>query len=160
MKKLILLIMLLFLTGCKNEVQNSEMSKYKSNYYGYLIIPSINMTYGFYDTLNEFNDVNKNVTLLKSNIKNTYILAAHSGSSYLAYFNDLKFLKINDKVYLKFGNTTLEYNVVNIKSEKKNGKIKIKNKENQLILTTCDQVRKGNQLIIESDLIIDKTSSN
>ena len=75
-------------------------------------------------------------------------------------FNDLKFLKINDKVYLKFGNTTLEYNVVNIKSEKKNGKIKIKNKENQLILTTCDQVRKCNQLIIESDLITDKTSSN
>ena len=39
----------------------------------------------------------------------------------------------------------------------KTGKIKIKNEENQLILTTCDQIRKGNQLIIEATLIDDCT---
>ena len=49
----------------------------------------------------------------------------------------------------------LKYEIINIKSEKKNGKIKIKNKENQLILTTCDQIKKGNQLIIEANLKID-----
>ena len=70
----------------------------------------------------------------------------------LAYFNDLKYLRKKDKIYLKFENKTLEYEVVNIRSNIKNGKIRIKNKENQLILTTCDQIKKGNQLIIEANL--------
>ena len=110
------------------------------------------MTYGFYDTQSKLNDVNKNVALIDSNIENTYILAAHSGSGNLAYFNDLKYLRKKDKIYLKFENKTLEYEVVNIRSNIKNGKIRIKNKENQLILTTCDQIKKGNQLIIEANL--------
>ena len=93
--------------------------------------------------------------MINSNIENTYVLAAHSGSGNLAYFNDLKYLKKYDELYLKFKDKILKYEIVNIKSEKKNGKIKIKNKENQLILTTCDQIKKGNQLIIEANLKID-----
>ena len=41
----------------------------------------------------------------------------------LAYFNDLKYLRKKDKIYLKFENKTLEYEVVNIRSNIKNGKI-------------------------------------
>lgn len=155
MKKILLLLLLLLSSGCKKEIIENNGSFNKSNYYGFLIIPSLNMTYGFYDTQSKLNDVNKNVALIDSNIENTYILAAHSGMGNLAYFNDLKYLRIKDKIYLKFENKTLEYEVVNIRSNIKNGKIKIKNKENQLILTTCDQIKKGNQLIIEANLKID-----
>lgn len=152
MKKILLLLLLLLSSGCKKEIIENNGSFNKSNYYGFLIIPSLNMTYGFYDTQSKLNDVNKNVALIDSNIENTYILAAHSGMGNLAYFNDLKYLRKKDKIYLKFENKTLEYEVVNIRSNIKNGKIRIKNKENQLILTTCDQVKKGNQLIIEANL--------
>ena len=152
MKKILLLLLLLLSSGCKKEIIENNGSFNKSNYYGFLIIPSLNMTYGFYDTQSKLNDVNKNVALIDSNIENTYILAAHSGMGNLAYFNDLKYLRKKDKIYLKFENKTLEYEVVNIRSNIKIGKIRIKNKENQLILTTCDQIKKGNQLIIEANL--------
>lgn len=152
MKKILLLLLLLLSSGCKKEIIENNGSFNKSNYYGFLIIPSLNMTYGFYDTQSKLNDVNKNVALIDSNIENTYILAAHSGMGNLAYFNDLKYLRKKDKIYLKFENKTLEYEVVNIRSNIKNGKIRIKNKESQLILTTCDQIKKGNQLIIEANL--------
>ena len=152
MKKILLLLLLLLSSGCKKEIIENNGSFNKSNSYGFLIIPSLNMTYGFYDTQSKLNDVNKNVALIDSNIENTYILAAHSGMGNLAYFNDLKYLRKKDKIYLKFENKTLEYEVVNIRSNIKNGKIRIKNKENQLILTTCDQIKKGNQLIIEANL--------
>ena len=155
MKKILLVFLLLLLMGCKKEKIENNVSLEKNNYYGYLIIPSLNMAYGFYDIHNELNNVDKNVTLINSNIENTYVLAAHSGSGNLAYFNDLKYLKKYDELYLKFKDKILKYEIVNIKSEKKNGKIKIKNKENQLILTTCDQIKKGNQLIIEANLKID-----
>ena len=152
MKRILLLLLLLLSSGCKKEIIENNGSFNKSNYYGFLIIPSLNMTYGFYDTQSKLNDVNKNVALIDSNIENTYILAAHSGMGNLAYFNDLKYLRKKDKIYLKFENKTLEYEVVNIRSNIKIGKIRIKNKENQLILTTCDQIKKGNQLIIEANL--------
>ena len=152
MKKILLVFLLLLLMGCQKEKIEDDVSLEKNNYYGYLIIPSLNITYGFYDIHNEFNNVDRNVTLINSNIENTYVLAAHSGMGNLAYFNDLKYLRKKDKIYLKFENKTLEYEVVNIRSNIKNGKIRIKNKENQLILTTCDQIKKGNQLIIEANL--------
>lgn len=157
MKKLAIIVLLLLTCGCQKNIIKNEVSINKEKYYGYLIVPSINMTYGFYDIDNDLNNVDKNVTLLNSNIKNTYILAAHSGTGYLAYFNDLRYLKKGNKIYLKFENNTNEYEIINIRSEPKTGKIKIKNEENQLILTTCDQIRKGNQLIIEATLIDDCT---
>lgn len=155
MKKIIIVILLLFLTGCPKDIIKNEVSLDYEKYYGYLIIPSIDMTYGFFNIGNSLNDVDKNVTFIDSGIPNTYILAAHSGTGHLAYFNDLKYIKNKDKIYLKFADKALEYEVKNIKSVKKNGKIKIKKEENKLILTTCDQIVKGNQLIIEAKLKID-----
>ena len=157
MKKLAIILLLLLTCGCQKNIIKNEVSNNNEKYYGYLIVPSINMIYGFYDIDNDLNNVDKNVTLLNSNIKNTYILAAHSGTGHLAYFNDLRYLKKGNKIHLKFENNTNEYEIINIRSEPKTGKIKIKNEENQLILTTCDQIRKGNQLIIEATLIDDCT---
>lgn len=152
MKKILLIVLLLTISGCKQDIIKSSLNESFNDYYGILIIPSLDMTYGFYDLDNELNDVSKNVTLINSNIPNTYILAAHSGTGANAYFEPLKFIKESDEIYLKFENKTLKYVVKVVRSEKKNGKISIKKEENQVILTTCDQLKKGNQLIIEASL--------
>ena len=152
MKKIILCISLLIITGCKQSIIESNYQTQDNAFYGILQIPSINMTYGFYDIDNKLNDVSKNVTLLYKNLENTFVLAAHSGTGDIAYFNDLRYISLKDIVYLKFKDKTLEYEVVNIKSEKKTGKISISSNNNLLILTTCDQEIKGNQLIIEANI--------
>ena len=152
MKKILLIGLFLIISGCKQDIMEDSLNESLNDYYGILIIPSLDMTYGFYDVDNKLNDVSKNVTLINSNIPNTYILAAHSGTGTNAYFEPLKFIKESDEIYLKFENKTLEYTVKVIRSEKKNGKISIKREENQVILTTCDQLNKGNQLIIEATL--------
>lgn len=153
MKRILLVILLFTISGCKQDIMKDTLNESINNYYGILIIPSLDMTYGFYDVDNELNDISKNVTLINSNIPNTYILAAHSGTGTNAYFEPLKFIKEADEIYLKFESKTLEYVVKSIRSEKKNGKISIKREENQVILTTCDQIKKGNQLIIEASLM-------
>ena len=111
------------------------------------------MKLGFYNVDNEKNNVGENVTLIDTGINNTYLLAAHSGSGPLAYFNDLRYLSVGDKITLIIDGNIMNYEVVNIRNEIKNGKINIKNEKNQVILTTCNQVKKGYQLIIEGSLI-------
>lgn len=136
----------MLVVGCKD----ITISSYSSDnpFYGVLIIPSIKMEKGFYNLGNKNNSVNKNVTLIDSKIKNTYILAAHSGTGRLAYFNDLRYLSIGDDIYIKFKSNTNHYIISEIKREVKLGSIHIPNKENMLVLTTCDQEQKGYQLII------------
>lgn len=136
----------MLVVGCKD----INISSYSSNnpFYGVLIIPSIKMEKGFYNLGNKNNVVNKNITLIDSKIKNTYILAAHSGTGRLAYFNDLRYLSIEDDIYIKFKSNTNHYIISEIKREVKLGSIHIPNKENMLVLTTCDQEQKGYQLII------------
>ena len=50
-------------------------------------------------------------------------------------------------------NKVNHYIVSSIRNEVKNGKINIKMEENQVILTTCNQIRKGYQLIVEGNLV-------
>lgn len=159
MKIVIIVLLMMVMSGCakSEEVVVNDTSVYEYDtdmYYGYLIIPKIEMKKGFYNTDSRLNNVNKNVTLLESNILNTYILAAHSGTGSLAYFNNLRYLEVGDDVYLMFRDRKIHYKVVNIRNEVKNGKIHIKNKENMIILTTCDQEKKGYQLIIEGEEVI------
>lgn len=157
-KKGIIIILLLVLCACSktNEVIVNERTLSTvdtDTYYGYLVIPAIEMKLGFFSYDSSLNTVSKNVELIDTGIKNTYLLAAHSGIGPLAYFNDLRYLKENDDVYLEFKNKTLHYKVSNIKSETKTGSLKLKNVEEQIVLTTCDQIKKGNQLIIEGYLV-------
>lgn len=154
MKKIFVIVIFLLLSGCgKNDEITSVSDEVNNDYYGYLIIPSISMNLGFYYYDDERNNVNQNVTLIKYNIENTYILAAHSGHGYLAYFNDLRYLKVDDEIILKFKNQENHYKIKRIRNEIKDGSINILNEKNQVILTTCNQVKKGYQLIIEASLV-------
>lgn len=153
-KNIIIILLLMCLYGCNSDVVESEFVDVNNlKYYGYLVIPKVNMKLGFYNVDNEKNNVGENVTLIDTGINNTYLLAAHSGSGPLAYFNDLRYLSVGDKITLIIDGNIMNYEVVNIRNEIKNGKINIKNEKNQVILTTCNQVKKGYQLIIEGSLI-------
>ena len=153
-KNIIIILLLMWLCGCNSDVVESEFVDVNNlKYYGYLVIPKVNMKLGFYNVDNEKNNVGENVTLIDTGINNTYLLAAHSGSGPLAYFNDLRYLSVGDKITLIIDGNIMNYEVVNIRNEIKNGKINIKNEKNQVILTTCNQVKKGYQLIIEGSLI-------
>lgn len=111
------------------------------------------MNLEFYNVDNEKNDVNKNIQFIPTNIDNTYLLAGHSGTGKRSYFTSLKDLVKGDLIFLKIENQEIKYQVNDIKKIPKTGKITIRNKENMLILTTCDQVIKGYQLIIEAEVI-------
>ena len=153
-KNIIIILLLMWLCGCNSDVVESEFVDVNNlKYYGYLVIPKVNMKLGFYNVDNEKNNVWENVTLIDTGINNTYLLAAHSGSGPLAYFNDLRYLSVGDKITLIIDGNIMNYEVVNIRNEIKNGKINLKNEKNQVILTTCNQVKKGYQLIIEGSLI-------
>lgn len=158
-KSIYLLICLFFLisiSGCRKESQNFNYDStvfandIRDTYYGYLVIPSIDLNLGFYNEDSPLNTVSKNIEFIKTNIDNTYLLAAHSGYGPLAYFNDLKDLQVGTDIYLEFKDEKKHYQVSSIKREKKDGTIKLKKQSGMLILTTCDQIIKGYQLIVES----------
>ena len=109
-----------------------------------------------YDIDNPKNNIEENIEILKESIfppnKNSIMfLAAHSGTSNVSYFNNLNKLKINDTIEITINKKTYTYYIKEIYKQKKNGYINInKNKENQLILTTCDPTNNKYQLIINS----------
>lgn len=131
----------------------SEKSQFKDEYLAYLIIPKISMNLGFYNLNDERNTVDKNIELLSSSTSKMLLLAGHSGRGKYAYFNDLAKLKINDEIIIKYQNQEYIYVIKNINRQLKSGQIKVSNRDDYMVvLTTCDQVKKGYQLTIEAIL--------
>ncbi len=121
---------------------------------GKIIINKINLKRNLYDINSPENNVEKNITILKESIPPTekesiMILAAHSGTGKIAYFNELDKLELNDSIILLYKNKKYIYIVKNIWEEEKNGYISFnKEKRKQLILTTCSPTNNKKQLII------------
>ena len=155
---IIILTLIIILIPKKNSnisIINNDLSDqyHKEEYYGYLKIPRLNIDLGFYHYDNILNDVSYNIELIKIPVANSYLIAAHSGDGHLAYFNCLHNILVGDDIYLIIDDTLKHFQVNNIYRIKKNGKINISNKENMIYLTTCDQIIKGYQLIVEGILI-------
>lgn len=128
--------------------------KYNTNeYIGYLKIPKIDMNLGFYDYDNPLNDVESNIELIKIPVENSYLIAAHSGVGDIAYFNDLRALKVGDDIYLEILDEEKHFQVINIYRTIKDGDISISENSDMIYLTTCDQIVKGYQLVIEGVLV-------
>lgn len=125
---------------------------------GTLQIKSINLNNKIYSTNSIHNNIEENVTIIKSakNIESKdslIILAAHSGHGQIAYFNNLNMLEKGDQIILTIYNTEYIFIVNNIFEQPKNGHIKISKQENsQLILTTCSTTNLKKQLIVESTI--------
>lgn len=160
---LLLIILVIVISLCyKNDISsisfiNTSGLEYDAHnteqYYGYLKVPAIDMNLGFYNYDSPFNDVESNIELIPIPVKNSYLFAAHSGVGKKAYFNDLALLKIDDDIILKIAEVHHHYKVNNIYRTIKDGDISIKNQEGMIYLTTCDQIIKGYQLVIEGILV-------
>ena len=140
--------------------------KYKENkendIIGYLKIESLNINEKLYKIESPENNVDKHVTILKESIlpdndNSIIFIAAHSGTGNIAYFKNLDKIKENSLVELKINNKKYNYIVKEIWEDPKNGYINInKEKEKQLILTTCSPNNNKKQLIVNC---IEKESS-
>lgn len=119
-----------------------------------LIIRKININELLYAKESPKNTIEEHISILKEstlpNEENSIlILAAHSGTGNVAYFKDLNKLQIDDDIEIIYRNKTYYYQVKEIWEEKKNGYIHINKEEGkQLILTTCDPIKKEYQIIV------------
>ena len=132
----------------------STVSKEENNeIIGTLTIDKLNLSKDIYDINSSHNNVDENVTILNDDI-NLIVLAAHSGPGYIAFFNDLDKLELNDIVNLTYNNNNLVYKVTNIEEQAKDGNIEINKTDKQrLILTTCSKKDKGKQLVVITEKI-------
>lgn len=114
------------------------------NYIGVLEIPKINLKRGLVDKNSSDNNVNKNIYTVKETtfpderINSHIILAAHSGNSYVSFFNNLKKLDMKDQVYLYYKGTKYIYEISNRYEIKKTGKAELKlTNTSDITLITC-----------------------
>ncbi len=130
-------------------------NKVNSEIIGSLTIEKINLTKDIYSIDSSHNNVEENVTILNDD-DDLIVLAAHSGSGAIAYFDDLDLLELNDIINLTYNDKDLVYKVIDIEEQVKDGTIEInKTDEKRLILTTCSKKDKNKQLVITSQLIKD-----
>ena len=151
---LLLIILLLIIPLSILKISNNENTKIINNEFGKLIIKKINLKEELFPINSDENTIERHVSILKESIypdkdNSLMIIAAHSGTGKIAYFQELDKLEINDEIVLIYKNNKYTYYVKNIWEEKKNGYINI-NKENkkQLVLTTCSPNKEGYQLVI------------
>ena len=154
MKKLLIVLFLFLLLFPNKSSETNQIIKKDNEKIGKLIINKINLKQNLYKIESKKNNIEENVAIMKEsnypNISNgILILAAHSGTGKIAYFEELDNLELKDNITIIYKNKKYIYQITKIWEQKKNGYIKIK-KENkkQLILTTCSPKKKNTQLII------------
>ena len=144
----------------KENIKNTNIKKeINNNHIAILEIEKINLKQYLYDINSQKNDVNKNVEIIKgSNLPDVLygnlILAGHSGTGKVAFFNRLNELEVNDIINVYYKNIKYQYQIYNIYEIEKTGKAEIKRykDENTLTLITC-KVNTNKQIIIVSTLI-------
>ena len=131
-----------------------------NEYIGYLIIPKINLTKGFVDRRSSENDVEKNIYIVDGATypdveKGNFIIAAHSGPGWQAFFNYLYQLTTGDQIYVTYKGKKYTYQLTNIYKQEKTGKIAIyRNYEKStLTLITCTNHDLTSQTVYISELI-------
>ena len=121
-----------------------EQKKISYNYIGKLQIDKIGLNKGFLDINSPYNNVSRNVTVIK---KSSYpdtengnlILAAHSGNCAICYFDKLYKLALNDKALVEYKNYKYTYILKDIYNVPKTGEVEIRRNIDQTVLTliTC-----------------------
>lgn len=151
---IVLLLLIIFTTPISILKISTHKTKINNNTFGTIIINKINLNEELFPINSNENTIERHVSILKESTypeKNNslMIIAAHSGTGPIAYFQELDKLSINDEIILIIKNKKYIYIVKDIWEEKKNGYINI-NKENkkQLVLTTCSPNKYNYQLVI------------
>lgn len=129
-------------------------------YIGYLEIPKINLYRGFVDMNSSANNVQINLQIIKPSSypdvdKGNFILAAHSGNGYNAYFRDLYQLSNDDYAYVYYNNKKYTYQITNIYTQPKVGRLSVYRKKDttSLTLITCTKDDESTQTVYILDLI-------
>ncbi len=114
------------------------------DYIAVIEIPKINLKKGIYPKDSYLNSINNGIEILKEaeypEIPNSnFILASHSGSSYISYFKDLDKISIEDEIFIFYKKIQYKYRVVNKYEVDKTGKASIiRNFDKRtLTLITC-----------------------
>ena len=130
------------------------------NYLAFLQIPKINLNQGLLPINSLYNNINYHVEILKisdlpDKVNGNFILAAHSGTSSIAYFKNLYKLELNDQASIIYNNKKYTYKIVNIYNQPKKGSLNIYRDTNKTTLTliTCTKDDKSNQTVYIFELI-------
>ncbi len=121
-------------------------------YYAILEIPKINLKRELYPIGDKKNTVSKNIEIIEGSTMpderfHNLILAAHSGTSSIAYFKHLDKLKLQDEATVFYKKKKYTYKLVNVYQEIKDGTITIhrEKEKSHLTLITCDKKSKKYQ---------------
>ena len=144
----------------REEIKPTEFTgDIRDDYIGYLTIPKINLTKGFLDYRSTKNNVDENILVVGgSNYPDTdkgnFIIAGHSGTGWNSFFNDLYKLQKGDKAYISYNNKKYEYEIVNIYTQPKTGKLAIYRNYDKTTLTliTCTNNDSTTQTIYIAEL--------
>lgn len=140
-------------------VEEKIKKKNTINYTAILEIPVISLKSGIVNSTKNFYSINYAISADRSsNYPNEYgnfILYAHSGNSSIAYFKHLSNMNIDDSVYVYFNGIKYHYVIFDKYDIEKTGKAVFKRpiNDNYITLITCNQNRKGYQIVLTGKLI-------
>ena len=149
----------------ENAINNTKSSSsggssIKKEYIGYLQIEKINLKQGLVSKNSYYNNVNRNIQILKQSSmpdkdKGNVVLASHSGTSSISYFKNLYKLSIGDEAKIFYKGNTYLYKIVNIYNVPKNGTVEIRRDYTKSCLTliTCTKNSKTEQTVYILNLI-------
>ena len=143
----------------QEEQKEEELGEVTNEYIGYLTIPKINLKKGFLDMRSKLNNIEQNITGIEGSSypdkeKGNLIIAAHSGSGWKAFFNDLYKLSTGDKAEISYKGKKYTYKIVNIYKQQKTGTIAIYRNYDKTTLTliTCTNFDKATQTVYVAEL--------
>lgn len=137
-----------------NKGNSNKPSVSKDDYLGRLMIPKINFNRSFYKIDSVYNDVDKNIQVMKGSSLpdvdgGNLIIAGHSGNVWFSFFKNLYKLKKGNNAYVYYNDTKYTYKVVDIYNVKKNGKVTVKRDRTKRTMTliTCTKNSKTLQTV-------------
>ena len=139
--------------------QNEKEIDY-SRYAGVLEIPKISLKRGFYNTDSKYNNIEHNVSMIAGSSmpdvpNGNLMLMAHSGDAYISFFAYLYRLKVGDSAYVTYQGNRYKYQIVNIYTVPKTGKVAVYRNYNKTTLTliTCTKNDDTTQTIYIAELV-------
>ena len=139
--------------------QNDKEIDY-SRYVGVLEIPKISLKRGFYNTDSKYNNIEQNVSMITGSsmpdvLNGNLMLMAHSGDAYISFFAYLYRLKIGDTAYITYQGKRYKYQIVNIYTVPKTGKVAVYRDYNKTTLTliTCTKNDDTTQTVYIAELV-------
>ena len=154
-----------YISGYNNSIEGTprKLEEYKGTqekYIGAIEIPKLKIRKGLVSPYSKANDVRFNVQFIKpyhfpNEDNKVVILASHSGTSKVSYFDKLRYINLKDSVYIYYKNKKYNYRVIDKYKIRKTGSFIMNNsdKKTLLVLITCDPSNKKKQIVVISERV-------